>query len=411
MKILEQVFSKINFINKKQRDFFIILIQGLIGIAGKRTFRNLARYMQLTEHTFARQMTKALDFVGINTEIIKASISKNETLIAAQDSTFVPKSGKATHGLDYFWNGSASKAEKGLEIDVIAVVKVGDKKAGYTISAEQTPANPVPKSERKKKKTPEFSKIDFALNHVKKTLVQLVDLGIKYFVTDAFFTKIKYISGMIPLGFQVVSKLRKDASLRRIYTGPQKARGRRKRFDIGKINFEDFEQSLVMKIAKEDTELRSCIAYSTSLKRKIKIVLVRKEVSPSKYGEAFLFSTDLELDTTKIYEYYISRFQIEFIFRDAKGFTGLNDCQSRDARRIHYHLNASLTALNVVKIQDQELQQNSGVQHAFSMANWTRKYLLDIAINRFIVMFGFDQTSIKSHPNYNSFLAFGNINH
>jgi hypothetical protein len=411
MKILEQVLSKINFINKKQKNFLTILIQGLIGISGKRTFRNLARYMQLTEHTFARQMAKTLNFIGINAEIIKASKNEKEVLIAAQDLTFVPKSGKATHGLDYFWNGSASKAEKGLEVDVIAVVKVGDKKAGYTISAEQTPANPVPKSERKKKKATEFTKIDFCLNHVKKALKQLVDLGIQYMVVDAFFAKIKYISGLVFCGLHAISKLRQDASLRRIYTGPQKARGRRKKFATGKVNFGDFEQSLVTKIASENTELRSCIAYSTSLKRNIKVVLVRKEISHAKYGEAFLFSTDLELDTTKIYEYYVSRFQIEFIFRDAKGFTGLNDCQSRDARRIHYHLNASLTALNVVKIQDHELQQNSGVQHAFSMANWTRKYHVDIVINCFISMFGLDQTFIKSHPNYNSFLSFGNIIH
>ena len=62
-----------------------------------------------------------------------------------------------------------------------------------------------------------------------------------------------------------------------------------------------------------------------------------------KYAEAFLFSTDLELDTLKIYQYYVARFQIEFIFRDAKGFTGLEDCQSRDSRSLHYHFNASLT--------------------------------------------------------------------
>ena len=60
MKILEQALNKIKSINKKQKDFFIILIQGLIGIAGKRTFRNLARYMQIDEHTFSRQMAKAL---------------------------------------------------------------------------------------------------------------------------------------------------------------------------------------------------------------------------------------------------------------------------------------------------------------------------------------------------------------
>ena len=51
----------------------------------------------------------------------------------------------------------------------------------------------------------------------------------------------------------------------------------------------------------------------------------------------------------------------------------LADCQSRDARRLHYHFNASLMALNVAKLQDSELQQKEEVQHAFSMTNWASK--------------------------------------
>ena len=189
MKILEQALNKIKSINKKQRDFFVILVQGLIGVAGKRTFRNLARYMEITEHTFARQMSKMFDFVGLNTELIKASKTSGDILIAAQDASFIAKSGKETHGLDMFWNGCASKAEKGLEIDVIAVVKVGEKNESYSLSSKQTPTNPIPKSERKKKKTTEQSKVDHYLNHLKEVAVQLLDLGIKYIAADAFLAK------------------------------------------------------------------------------------------------------------------------------------------------------------------------------------------------------------------------------
>ncbi|HJZ24622.1 MAG TPA: hypothetical protein VJ201_09310 [Candidatus Babeliales bacterium] len=44
----------------------MVLIRGLIGITGKRTFRNLSRYMQMSEHTFLWQMAKILDFIGLN---------------------------------------------------------------------------------------------------------------------------------------------------------------------------------------------------------------------------------------------------------------------------------------------------------------------------------------------------------
>ena len=116
MKILKQVLKKIKSINKKQQDFLVLLIYGLIGIAGKRTFRNLARYLQITEHTIARQMSKAFDFISLNTELVKLSMfqkkNSEQTIIAVQDASFIPKAGDKTHGIDYFWNGCAGKPEK-----------------------------------------------------------------------------------------------------------------------------------------------------------------------------------------------------------------------------------------------------------------------------------------------------------
>ena len=412
MKILEQALNKINVINKKQKDFFIILVQSLIGSTGKKTFRNLARYAKLTEHTFGRQMAKDFDFAELNAAMIKESKIDGDVLLAAQDSSFIKKSGKLTAGLDNFWNGCAGKAEKGLELDTIAVIKLNhDKKEAYTLSAKQTPANPIPKAERKKRNKAEPTRIDFYLNHVKKISSHLLDLGVKYMVVDAFFAKIKYVSGVVLLGLHAISKLRKDARLVRIYTGPQKARGRKRKTDNSKVNSEDFKDSVVLEVNKGQIELRSCIAYSLSLKRQVKVVWVKKQLGANKYGEAFLFSTDTQQETLQIYQFYVARFQIEFIFRDAKGFTGLVDCQSRDARRLNYHFNTSLTALNLARFQDNKLQKKEGVQHAFSMTNWARQYHVGIVVDRFISMFGFDQTLIKSHPDYESMLSFGSVKH
>jgi hypothetical protein len=39
---------------------------------------------------------------------------------------------------------------------------------------------------------------------------------------------------------------------------------------------------------------------------------------------------------------YRLRFQIEFLYRDAKQFTGLNDCQARSPSKLNFH-NMSLT--------------------------------------------------------------------
>jgi IS4 transposase len=64
-----------------------------------------------------------------------------------------------------------------------------------------------------------------------------------------------------------------------------------------------------------------------------------------------LFSTEVEQDPRQIVQYYKLRFQIEFLFRDAKQFTGFEDCQARDAVKLAFHFNASLTALNLAKLE------------------------------------------------------------
>lgn len=412
MKILEQALDKIKTKNKKQRIFFLTLIYGLIGATGKRTFRNMSRYMQISEHTFARQMSKPFDFAELNTLMIKESKTENEELIAIQDASYIPKSGKSTDGIDYFWNGCAGKSEKGLETDVIGVAKINaDKKEGYAISAQQTPENPIPKAERKQAKSTWPTRIDFYLSHLKTTISKLFELGIKYIAVDSLYAKSKYVNNVVELGLHVISKLRKDARFRHIYTGPQKSRGRKKKFDNRKVKPEDFETCAPIKIEKENVELRSLILHSVSLNIIVRVILVRKFSTKNKIADAILFSTDIELDPLKIYKYYVARFQIEFVFRDAKNFTGFTDCQSRNAQRLHYHFNASLVALNFAKLKDSEIQKKHSFSHAFSMANYTRQYHVNIVIDRIISMFDFDPTLIKSHPQFNNLVEFANVKH
>lgn len=71
---------------------------------------------------------------------------------------------------------------------------------------------------------------------------------------------------------------------------------------------------------------------------------------PTNGGHKIYFSTDLDMVARDIVEYYRTRFQIEFCFRDAKQFTGLNHCQARDLRKLDFAFNASLASVNVAKV-------------------------------------------------------------
>ena len=81
--------------------------------------------------------------------------------------------------------------------------------------------------------------------------------------------------------------------------------------------------------------------------------------SNGKIKNALLFSTDIHLPPEQIVEYYQARFHIEFIFRDAKQFTGLSDCQARHLPRLDFHFNASLIALNLAKYELSSCRANA----------------------------------------------------
>ena len=55
------------------------------------------------------------------------------------------------------------------------------------------------------------------------------------------------------------------------------------------------------------------------------VIILKTNLSSKKQVHVILFSTDLELAYQKLYDYYLLRFQIEFNFRDAKQYWGLDD--------------------------------------------------------------------------------------
>lgn len=90
------------------------------------------------------------------------------------------------------------------------------------------------------------------------------------------------------------------------------------------------------------------MVWSLSLKRRIRLVcLVRIVEGKERY--ILLFSTDVNLTARSILDYYRARFQIEFIFRDARQYTGMLDSQSRNLDAVNAQVNGSLTALNLAK--------------------------------------------------------------
>ncbi len=82
---------------------------------------------------------------------------------------------------------------------------------------------------------------------------------------------------------------------------------------------------------------------SPRFKRDLRVVYLLDQRNPQKQRYALFFSTDLALEPLYLFNWYRARFQIEFIFRDAKQFTGLTDYQARSKESLNFHFNSSLS--------------------------------------------------------------------
>ena len=106
--------------------------------------------------------------------------------------------------------------------------------------------------------------------------------------------------------------------------------------------------------------------------------------------------------------YYKARFQIEFVFRDAKQYTGLTDCQSCRKEAIHTHINASLTALNWMKFEDRR-KQGCDTSNVISIASWKRRKFNQNLMRNIFDKLGLSPTCQKIEAVYKAYSEYGAI--
>jgi hypothetical protein len=169
----------------------------------------------------------------------------------------------------------------------------------------------------------------------------------------------------------LIGKLRPDANLRYLLDRDKHpdAHGNQK-YD-GKINWKALNLDKWIYVGADQKypylRLYTQILYSPQFKRNLKVVFVW---NCKTNGYAVLFSTDLTQDPQQIVTYYQLRFKIEFIFRDAKQFTGLTHCQARCEDKLDFHFNMSLAALNLYQFEliksNSTLSMNSLIRKAYN---------------------------------------------
>ena len=230
----------------------------------------------------------------------------------------------------------------------------------------------------------------------------------EYMVADAYFSKKPFVDAILSVGLHLISRLRDDSLLRYKYDEEQTGKqGRPREFD-GKVDVKNLDTNYFsIDLATEEIKIYSAVVNSKAFKRDTKLAVTIFFKDGKEIARKLYFSTDLEQEGVKIVRYYRSRFQIEFLYRDAKQFTGLPTCQARSENKLDFHFNAALTAVNLSK-QDWLTNKNE-TRKPFSMADYKTLYNNTLMLARSICRFVINSNTAKNQKNVKELLDYSRI--
>jgi hypothetical protein len=384
-------------LNKPRKNFIVSVLWHILSIKGKINFLQFGRFGSLGEQTYRNQFEKKFNFLAFNKQLIN-SVSSGERVIAL-DPSYIPKAGKATYGRGKYWSGVAKAAKWGLDICGFAVVDIVENTA-FHLNAWQTPsaAELVGKG---------LNLLTYYASLVTGNAEKFKEFS-EFMVADAYFSKKPFVDAILSAGLHLISRLRDDSVLKYKYMGEQTGKkGRPKEFN-GRIDVKNLDPNYFsLDLATGEIEIYSAVVYSKAFKMDIKLAVAVFFKDGKEIARKLYFSTDLGQEGATIVKYYRSRFQIEFLYRDAKQFTGLTNCQARSENKLDFHFNATLTAVNLAK--HDWLSGKNDIRKPFSMADYKTLYNNTLMLERFMCRFAINPHTVKNQKIVKELLDYGKI--
>jgi hypothetical protein len=278
--------------------------------------------------------------------------------IAAGDEVVFGKAGKETFGLGRFFSSLHQRVIPSLSFFAFSVIDV-EARQSYPIQVAQMvkPAGEKAKKEKKKSvkgkhrpdalagkrrvgrpkgsknkkdEKPTLSAELLRIQPVLQAFLAVVRgvLSISYLVMDGHFGNYPSAWMIRQTGLHFVSKLRHDAALCEPFSGKYRGRGPHPKYG-DKVDVHKMKRKYLKNDKKQDG-IRTQIYQATLLNKEFAfslnvVIVLKTNLSTKAQAHVILFSTDLELSYEKIIDFYTLRFQIEFNFRDAKQYWGLDD--------------------------------------------------------------------------------------
>ena len=361
---------------------FSRVVLALLAMTGRVSMLNLSRWTSEggSYRTIQRFFNTVIPWGSIYWVFFRTYLLDREsTYILAGDETVVSKSGQSTYGLSRFFSSVYGKTLPGLAFFSLSLVSVKERRSypmlmepivrGDTCSRSRVETSELPEETQKpvlqrKRGRPKGSRnrnktqvrLSDTLQHLQtmiKALLKRIDdlIPVRYLVLDGYFGDNHALQMTQQCGLALISKLRVNTALYFPSTLPYAGRGRPR---IYGERFNPQEMDTQYRVSTETQGNITTEVYQVSKLRHKKfpdplnvVCILKTHLLTGNKSHVLLFSSDLALDAEKIIDYYRLRFQIEFNFRDAKQYWGLEDFMNVNKTPVNNAANLSMFMVNV----------------------------------------------------------------
>jgi hypothetical protein len=360
----------------------------LLTLPWRINFKQLSRWSDRNEGTLHNWFRRDLELVDFQRSLIDRVGSG--TYCVLFDPSYLPKSGKKSPFIGHFWSGQARAVKRGQEISAFAVGDLTHHTA-FHLSATLTPSV-------KELKQKDSNLMAHYVSQVQKNIKHILHFG-GFLAADGYFGVSTFVNPVLGMGIGLISSLKSNAALH--YPPPQKDKRGRGRPPVKgeKVRWNNIDEAQLPLVCDDaEKRVRTGRVWVKCLGRIVKLVSVQylKEDGSVQCHKLY-FCTDSEKDWQWILERYGLRFQIEFLFRDAKQFTGLTHCQSTNEVKLENHINLSLGAVSVAKAAHW-LPLEEHQRGPFSMAELKTYYHNLAMVERISIALDLDPTETKNNP-------------
>jgi putative transposase len=336
------------------------IVVAMLAMTGRITQLGFSRWTSKggSYRSIQRLFHTTIDWLEVQWQFFRLYVlDKNAVYLLAGDESPIRKAGKRTYGLDWFYSSVLDKVIPGLGFFSIALIHV-KKRHAYSLSTEQIVRSAEEKEQAKQRKeqrkkraqqpgpkrgrgrpkgsknknkalvtlSPELERIKAQAKKVLKRIQE--KLSVCYFVLDGHFGNHCACTMVRETGLHIISKMNYNAELYLQPTQEEKAAHPKRKYG-DRLDYAHLPESLLASRSTQDgydiesyqaTCLHKLFAHPLNV-----VIVVKNHLQTKRVGHVVLFSSDLSLDAERLVDYYVLRFQIEFTFRDAKQYFGLED--------------------------------------------------------------------------------------